>query len=77
MGKGMRYVIIGPPDPESNNNLYWSNDTGWGSFEGCSNFPPEILNRPLPIETTAVAELTTDNKLGKVFALVTPLGGGC
>lgn len=71
----MRYILIGPPDPESTDHLYWSNTWGWGSFEGCTTFPAQILVTPLPTETLAIAEIA-NNKIGRIYELHPPSSGG-
>ena len=57
-----KYVIVGPPDTESDDNLYWSNDWGWGSFEGCTQFSVKLFYSPLPVGATGIQAL---NSLGE------------
>ena len=68
----MNYILIGPPDPESDDNLYWSNETGWGNYAGATQFPPAIFNATLPPETVAIAEITEENKIGLIHEVVSP-----
>jgi hypothetical protein len=53
------YVIVGPPDTESDDNLYWSNDWGWGSFEGCTQFSVKLFYTPLPVGATGIQSLNS------------------
>lgn len=67
------YVIVGPPDTESDDNLYWSNDWGWGSYEGCTHFSRLILITPLPVESTGIQEINSIGERETFFRL--PRGG--
>lgn len=68
------FVIVGPPDPESDDNLYWSNEWGWGSFEGCTQFGTGIFHHPLPHEATGIQSVINGER-GEFFKLA-PMGGG-
>lgn len=63
----MKYILIGPEDPEGDDNLYWSNDWGWGTFEGCTQFDKRIFNTPLPVETEGIAELLPGGGVGRIY----------
>lgn len=66
----MKYVLIGPEDPEGEDNLYWSNEWGWGTFDGCTQFDGRIFNTPLPVETQAIGEIMADGTIGKLYPTV-------
>lgn len=65
-----QYIIIGPPNLESDDNLYWSNEDGWGCLDTATRFSMEIFHVDLPIETQAIAEIFEDNTLGQIFEVV-------
>lgn len=73
------FVIVGPPDPESENGdlLYWSNQDGWVSFESATHFDRnEIFFLNPPMGCSGIMELTPDNCLLHYFKLIAPPTGG-
>ena len=65
-----KYVIVGPPDPDSDDNFYWSNEWGWGSFEGCTQFSREIFISLLPVESAGLQSVNSVGERGTFYRLI-------
>lgn len=63
----MKYVIVGPSDPTTDDNLYWSLEWEWVNFTKCTHFPKMVFSIPLPLYTTGIQEINELGERGKFY----------
>lgn len=66
------FILIGEPDPNSDDNLYWSNNFGWNTRENATIFPMEILSLSqefYPIGTRGILEVFPNNQIGTIIEI--------
>jgi hypothetical protein len=68
------YILVGPNDPESDDNLYWSNDSwSWGKFSDATTYPKAVFTADLPLKTRAIAEISNGQVVENgVWEIATP-----
>jgi hypothetical protein len=65
------YYIIGQPANDLSGNTYWNSNIGWtGDFDMAHNFDNRILNYPLPIGSTGIMKIDSDNLAVKEFIAI-------